>query len=482
MILNREDKMKEIEERERACREVWLEDETRLAFHLMPPAGWLNDPNGLCQMNGIYHVFFQYSPLRVEGGEQFWGHYTSEDLLHWHYQGIPLMPDHEMDQSGVYSGSALVEDGVMHLYYTGNVKEPGDFDYILDGREANVVHVSSADGIHVSEKELILDRRDYPETYSRHIRDPKVWKENGVFYMALGGRRKNDWGAVLLYRSADRQNWKLEREWTTAKPMGYMWECPDCFELDGLRVLSISPQGVKREEFRMQNIYQQGYFVMSDWNLDRVESEFKEWDMGFDFYAPQTFLDESGRRILIGWVGVPDMEAEYHNRPTIEKGWQHALTLPREITSHEGMLYQYPVKELEQLRGHRVPVGDRTSAEVKEGLFDLQLNALEGKEFSVSLAEELNIHYANGVFELSFSGEAGCGRTSRKALIQTVEEMRIVADTTLVEVYLNHGEYVFTTRYYPKGKSRSVVIACDGCDGSLWELKDMEVDFPKKVC
>ena len=30
----------------------------REKLHLMPPVGWLNDPNGLCQLNGIYHAFF----------------------------------------------------------------------------------------------------------------------------------------------------------------------------------------------------------------------------------------------------------------------------------------------------------------------------------------------------------------------------------------------------------------------------------------
>lgn len=49
-------------------------DSYRLLLHLMPPQGWLNDPNGLCQMNGIFHVFFQYSPEDANGGQKFWGH------------------------------------------------------------------------------------------------------------------------------------------------------------------------------------------------------------------------------------------------------------------------------------------------------------------------------------------------------------------------------------------------------------------------
>ena len=37
-------------------------DKNRLHYHLMPPTGWLNDPNGLCQKDGIYHIYFQYTP------------------------------------------------------------------------------------------------------------------------------------------------------------------------------------------------------------------------------------------------------------------------------------------------------------------------------------------------------------------------------------------------------------------------------------
>ena len=44
-----------------------------------------------------------------------------------------LYPDEPFDCHGVYSGSALVEDGMLYLYYTGNVKHPGEYDYIKQG-------------------------------------------------------------------------------------------------------------------------------------------------------------------------------------------------------------------------------------------------------------------------------------------------------------------------------------------------------------
>ena len=78
-------------------------------FHIMPPVGWLNDPNGLCYYNGDYHFFFQYAPFDAKGGLKFWGHMKSKDMLHWTYEGVPLFPDSPYDCHGVYSGSAFTK-------------------------------------------------------------------------------------------------------------------------------------------------------------------------------------------------------------------------------------------------------------------------------------------------------------------------------------------------------------------------------------
>lgn len=52
------------------------------------------------------------------------------------------------------------------------------------------------------------------------------------------GAREGDTGQVRLYRSADLRQWQdagvLDEAEST---MGYMWECPDFFTLNGKRVL-----------------------------------------------------------------------------------------------------------------------------------------------------------------------------------------------------------------------------------------------------
>lgn len=137
-----------------------------------------------------------------------------------------------------------------------------------NGREGNTVLVTSKDGRNFEKKELLLTNADYPADLTCHVRDPKV-----VTGKSIG----------------------------IEDGCGYMWECPDVFMIGNQKILSISPQGVETEGINYQNLYQSGYYkVEGAFEGEYRLEEFREWDRGFDFYAPQTFEDENGRRLLIG--------------------------------------------------------------------------------------------------------------------------------------------------------------------------------------
>ena len=117
--------------------------------------------------------------------------------------------------------------------------------------------------------------------------------------------------------------------------------------MDGRTVLSISPQGVEADGLNYNNVYQSvTTFLEGDFRTARVNGVFRELDAGFDFYAPQSFETEDGRRIQIAWMGMPDADEYYTNR-SLEEGWQHTLTLPRELSVKDGILCQNPVRELD---------------------------------------------------------------------------------------------------------------------------------------
>src|SRR5690349_21253661 len=86
-------------------------------FHVRPAANWINDPNGVIELDGVYHVFFQHLPASATGAH--WGHATSTDLAHWTIEPIALAPADGPDRNGCWSGCAVVADGVPTLVYTG---------------------------------------------------------------------------------------------------------------------------------------------------------------------------------------------------------------------------------------------------------------------------------------------------------------------------------------------------------------------------
>lgn len=442
---------------EKAEREADRNVPFRTKLHLMPPVGWLNDPNGLCQFDGVFHAFFQYSPFDPEGGVKMWGHYTSKNMMDWEYQGVPLYPDQPFDCHGVYSGCAFLEDGEMYFYYTGNVKlEDGkDYDYINGGREANTILVTSRDGVHFSQKRQLMRNTDYPEHLTLHVRDPKVWKQGDTYYMIQGARTKESVGQALIFASKDKVNWMYRNSVESSEPFGYMWECPDYFEVDGTKLLSASVQGLKGGVWEDRNVYQSGYFPVEGDILGTYSlGEYTLWDYGFDFYAPQTFETEDGRRVLIAWMGMPDCE-DYTN-PTIADGWQHCFTLPREVYVKDGVICQRPVRELEEKLQPVQTVSGRLERDGFEA-YAVSVNGIRENRFRAVLGEELILEYRNGRFEMRFCSSerdsASAGRGLRYVETEQIGDVRIIVDVSAVEVFVNGGAFVFSTRYYPKKTS-----------------------------
>lgn len=254
-----------------------------------------------------------------------WGDATSTDLIHWEDKPIALRPDQDYDRDGIFSGRALVKDGVLHLFYTGNT-------WLDEKKEA--LHQVQCLATSVDGKVFKKDNRnpvifEVPRRGSSHVRDPKVWETDGRFYMILGTRDKVD-GKVVLYASDDAVHW-TERDIIAGETgrHGWMWECPDLFSLDGQDVLLLFPQGMEPEGDRYHNLHQRGYSVGTlDLDVSRFNhGAFIELDYGHDFYAAQTFLDERGWRILIGWN-----EMWERDWPEQVEGWTNQMTLPRELS------------------------------------------------------------------------------------------------------------------------------------------------------
>ena len=293
----------------------------RLRHHFEPAKGWMNDPNGLVYFNGMYHAFFQHNPYAPVWGQMHWGHAVSKNLTDWTELPVALFPDQSYENAGgCYSGSALVHDGVLYLFYTSVSHELGQTQSVA----------FSTDGIHFEKYEQNPVIRHFPDDGSADFRDPKVIKIGETYYMVIGSG-KDGVGKVLLYTSQNLFDWEYSGVLLEGKEFGGVIECPDLFPLGDQYVLMFSQIG-KTTHSTM--------FVYGHFDGRRFTPiSFHTPEAGPHFYAPQTFSDASGRRILIGWL--------YSWKKTLDEGAEYAgaLSVPREITMSDGKLRAFPVRE-----------------------------------------------------------------------------------------------------------------------------------------
>jgi beta-fructofuranosidase len=428
-----------------------FEEKYRLNYHLMPIKGLMNDPNGLLYRDGKYYVFYQLNDEDCTHRNKKWGLYTTDDFVNWKIENTVLEPDRWYDKDGCYSGSGILVDGRINLFYTGNVKNDGK-------RESYQCRVVEKEDGNFEKLGPVIN--EIPQGYTAHFRDPKVWRDSsGKYFMVLGAQSEEEKGEVLLYSSENLETWNFEGSLYNKGELGYMLECPDLFNLNGEDIMLVCPQGLDAKGDFYNNIYQSGY-MFGKFDIEKVkfeEENFIELDRGFDFYAPQTFVDGKNRRILIGWMGLPEME---EGVPSIEEGWIHALTIPRELCVKNERLIQKPLEEMKKLRGEGTSYEnimlketlhlDDVNGSVFEMIVDFE--NIDSKNFGIKIRKkgekELLIKISEGKLLVDrnrtdfLDGKRACKIEGEK------HRLHIFSDTSSVEVFYNDGEEVFTSRIY----------------------------------
>ena len=164
-------------------------------------------------------------------------------------------------------------------------------------------------------------------------------------------------------------------------------------------------------------------------------------------------------------MGVPD--AIEHKNPTINNFWQHQLTIPRELVLKNNKLYQLPIDELKKLR-----IGNSIKKDVdlnkgsildifESNTFELNIDFRESNEFKIILREDCKLSFSDNVFKLEL-GKSGYGRDMRAVEIDYIYSIKIFSDNSSLEIFLNNGEEVFSTRIYNDSVDSSLILKGNG--------------------
>jgi beta-fructofuranosidase len=219
----------------------------------------------------------------------------------------------------------------------------------------------------------------------------------------------------------------------------------------------------------------------------------QDCDSGYDFYAPQTFLDGKGRRIVIAWM---DNWAS-KTWPTKARCWCGAMTFPRVLSLLAGgTVTMQPVAELQTIRRkHRhVAAGKLSDANFSAvrgeclelaASFDLARTTAQEFGFRVRCSadgrEETRVYYSRSEGKLlvdrSKSGAGDGGVYGAKLGLdgKSTLSVQILIDRSSVEVFAEDGRVAITNRIYPDAQSVGVGGFANGGDAYLksfdaWEL------------
>ncbi len=454
-------------------------DLQRPIFHFLPPANWMNDPNGLIFWKGEYHLFYQYNPNGAFWGTMHWGHAVSSDMMHWRHWPIAMAPTSGgPDKDGVFSGCAVDNHGVPTLVFTGTMPEVQCLATSHDGLRSwekfsgNPVISEPPPGLEVT-----------------GFRDPCVWKENGKWMMALGSGLKGVSGAVLLYESADLIHWKYLNPLLmgNSEKTGTVWECPNFFPLGDKYVLIVSPIPLSKSIYFIGQYRDHKFIPETEGCLDD----------GGHYYAPQTFLDGQKRRIIFGWCWEGRSEKAQR-----KAGWAGIQSLPRQLTlRQDGKLQIQPIPELHALRGKHSNFVNRTVEPSTASLPDLvRGNALEimmqlklsrysrvgvrlfcspdGKEQTVLAYDRNNGRLTIHREKSSLDPECATTPFSSKLSLAPggILKLQVFLDRSVIEVFAN-DTVCLTSRVYPtRADSLGVKLFREGGSAlvkslDIWEMK-----------
>ncbi|MDC0935956.1 glycoside hydrolase family 32 protein, partial [Pirellulales bacterium] len=307
----------------RALREKLLSDPFRPGYHFVAPEGMCMpfDPNGAIYWKGKYHLFYIFQDERGHN----WGHVSSKDLFHWRRHRTGLA-------AGMFSGNCFInKDGRPTICY----HQVG---------QGNAMAVAIDDELNAWKKldsNPITPQTEAGDPHHGKYRswDPFGWLEGETYYAIFGGRRP-----AIAKSDSLAGEWKYVGDLLANTVEGVSINedvsCADFFKLgDKHMLLCISHQLGCR-------------YYLGDWKDEKFHPTFHDrmsW-VDHSFFAPESLLDEQGRRIMWAWI-LDRPTREIHKSMRTDHGWSGTMSLPRLLSlGKDGMLRMNVPEEIEALR------------------------------------------------------------------------------------------------------------------------------------
>lgn len=344
----------------------FADDHLRPRYHAMPPANWTNEPHGLVEHNGRYHMFYQRTPNGPFKWMMHWGHMYTDDLVNWTNTKDALYPRENtgglsgLGSKGIWSGDVVMDNGWAHAFYT-TVNYDGNYN-------PGVAWATSNDGNLEQWTQYggIIDKNDPNPGNINDLRDPYVWKSDGRWHMIIGAATQ-DGGGLEYYHTTHLGDGYWERKSTGFTSLSYssmdpgsaIWEMPVFEYLGNVNgqdkyVLVVSPIGGSMQKNAVPFI--RSKYWTGTWQVDANGvgtfvpdyAQPKNLDVLHGHLSP-TIARANGELVAIGIV-----DERTNSQMQNDQGWAHTFSLPvtwRLLPDGE-TIGQRPHSALTGLRSH----------------------------------------------------------------------------------------------------------------------------------
>lgn len=451
----------------RELRERILSDPARPGYHFAIPEGVAMpfDPNGAIYWKGRYHLFYIFQDTRLGKRSDHWGHMSSTDLFHWRHHPTGLL-------DGMYSGNCFLnKEGVPTICYHQH-------------GEGNAMAVALDDDLNEWKKldsnPITPETREGDEHHGKYRSwDPFGWLEGDTCYAIFGGQRP-----------AVAKSPALEGEWEYAGDLfahgvegvslNEDVSCPDLFELGGKHVLLCISHRLGCR-----------YYV-GEWRNEQFhpESHARMSWVDNSFFAPESLVDDRGRRIMWAWI----LDEPLFGVRT-KHGWSGTLSLPRVLTlGDDGLLRMDVPEEIEALRYGEVRMGPFVVPADEEVPVDgvvgnslelqVEMDGAEASHFGVKVCaspggeEETSVFYDARDKRLKVDTRRSGPDDTPKAVEAAPFELkpgerlrlRVFVDKSVLEVFANRRQAIARRIYPSRQDSIGVSLFADGGDARVHTL------------
>jgi beta-fructofuranosidase len=438
-----------------------LRDPARPGYHFVMPEGVASpfDPNGAIYWKGRYHLFYIFQDTRSGKKRDHWGHVSSTDLFHWRQHPLGLI-------DGMYSGNCFInEDGVPTICY----HQLGQGNAMAVALDDDLNEWKKLDSNPITPK-----TQEGDEHHGKYRSwDPFGWLEDDTYYAIFGGERPGvvksptlggEWNYVGDLFAHGVEGVSLEEDVS----------CADFFKLGGKDVLLCISHKIGCRyyvgEWKDEQFYPESHAQMS-------------W-VDNSFFAPESLVDDKGRRIMWAWLlDAPEFGIRW------EHGWSGTMSLPRVLTlGDDGLLRMDVPEEIKALRydafkkeGFAVEAGvDLAIGDIGGRSLELMIDmeSAEASAFGVKVCaspngeEETLIFYDAEEGKLKIdtlkSGPEGTPKAIEAAPFRLKDgeglRLRVFVDQSVVEVFANSRQAAMRRIYPSRGDSVGVSLFSTGGD------------------